>query len=333
MQHRRDHQREGLEEIGLRAHQPADDRARRRQLLVARARHSTCVPYCRVLTCAATRMWSEREDAAPGEHGEFRCHGVTTSLASFRRRKSHWRVFALSCIVAGAHGRERARGDGDGRRSTSLGRAGAAGARAGFEPLAALARRTPRPPSSPAASRPPKPPSAASASPSPSMARRRRPSGSSRSTSSRASSPRAEWERLSAGLEQRVRAINAFIDDVYGARKILADGVIPADIVLANPQFCIPVRRRPAAARRLRPYLRDRPGPHRPGRILRAGGQCPHAVRRLLHARESRGDAPALPGIVRHLPGAAGRFLSRAAARDALFGRARAARASRAACC
>jgi len=50
----------------------------------------------------------------------------------------------------------------------------------------------------------------------------------------------AEWERLSAGLEQRVRAINAFIDDIYGARKILADGIVPADIVLNNPQFCIP---------------------------------------------------------------------------------------------
>ena len=49
-----------------------------------------------------------------------------------------------------------------------------------------------------------------------------------------------EWDRLSAGLEQRVRAINAFIDDVYGARKILKDGVIPPDIVLTNPQFCIP---------------------------------------------------------------------------------------------
>ena len=49
-----------------------------------------------------------------------------------------------------------------------------------------------------------------------------------------------EWRNLSAGLEQRVRAINAFIDDVYGARKILADGVVPAEIVLANPQFCIP---------------------------------------------------------------------------------------------
>src|SRR5687768_8376362 len=49
-----------------------------------------------------------------------------------------------------------------------------------------------------------------------------------------------EWADLSAGLEQRVRAINAFIDDVYGARRILADGAIPADIVLGNAQFCIP---------------------------------------------------------------------------------------------
>ena len=50
-----------------------------------------------------------------------------------------------------------------------------------------------------------------------------------------------EWERLSVGLEQRVRAINAFIDDIYSDRKIIADGVIPADIVLGNPQFCLQV--------------------------------------------------------------------------------------------
>ena len=50
-----------------------------------------------------------------------------------------------------------------------------------------------------------------------------------------------EWQRLTAGLEQRVQAINAFIDDVYGARRILADGIVPADIVLANPQFCVAV--------------------------------------------------------------------------------------------
>ncbi len=108
---------------------------------------------------------------------------------------------------------------------------------------------------------------------------------------------------------------------------------IPADIVLANPQYLHPRRRRAAAARRLRPYLRDRPGPHRAGRILRARGQCPHAVGRLLHARESRGDAAALPGIVRHLPGPAGRFLSRSCcARRSIRSRPT-ARASRAACC
>ena len=50
-----------------------------------------------------------------------------------------------------------------------------------------------------------------------------------------------EWARVSQGLEQRVRAINAFVDDVYGERRILADGVVPADIVLGNPHFCIPV--------------------------------------------------------------------------------------------
>jgi len=50
-----------------------------------------------------------------------------------------------------------------------------------------------------------------------------------------------EWANLSVGLVQRVEAINAFIDDVYGERRILADGIVPADIVLGNPQYCVPV--------------------------------------------------------------------------------------------
>jgi uncharacterized circularly permuted ATP-grasp superfamily protein len=50
-----------------------------------------------------------------------------------------------------------------------------------------------------------------------------------------------EWARLSEGLEQRVRAINAFLDDIYSDRKIIADGVVPADIVLSNPSFCVHV--------------------------------------------------------------------------------------------
>ena len=50
----------------------------------------------------------------------------------------------------------------------------------------------------------------------------------------------AEWARLSLGLEQRVRAINLFIADIYGPRHILRDGIVPSEIVLSNPQFCIP---------------------------------------------------------------------------------------------
>ena len=46
-----------------------------------------------------------------------------------------------------------------------------------------------------------------------------------------------EWDLLSTGLVQRVEAINAFLDDLYGAQRILKDGIIPAELVLANPQF------------------------------------------------------------------------------------------------
>lgn len=46
-----------------------------------------------------------------------------------------------------------------------------------------------------------------------------------------------EWARLSEGLVQRVEAINAFLDDIYGERRILRDGVLPSDLIFGNPQF------------------------------------------------------------------------------------------------
>jgi len=46
-----------------------------------------------------------------------------------------------------------------------------------------------------------------------------------------------EWARLSQGLVQRVEAINAFLDDIYGERRILAEGVLPPDLIFGNPQF------------------------------------------------------------------------------------------------
>ncbi|GAA4764792.1 circularly permuted type 2 ATP-grasp protein [Stakelama sediminis] len=46
-----------------------------------------------------------------------------------------------------------------------------------------------------------------------------------------------EWARLSEGLVQRVEAINAFLNDIYGERRILDEGVLPPELVLGNPQF------------------------------------------------------------------------------------------------
>jgi len=45
------------------------------------------------------------------------------------------------------------------------------------------------------------------------------------------------WTQLEAGLIQRVRALNAFIGDVYGEGAIMKDGVVPRDLVLSCPQF------------------------------------------------------------------------------------------------
>ena len=46
-----------------------------------------------------------------------------------------------------------------------------------------------------------------------------------------------EWDEVARGLKQRVRALNAFIDDVYHHRRALRDGVVPADYVLKSREY------------------------------------------------------------------------------------------------
>ena len=50
---------------------------------------------------------------------------------------------------------------------------------------------------------------------------------------------RREWDRVERGLKQRVAALNAFLADIYGAQEILKAGIIPAELVLMNPAFCL----------------------------------------------------------------------------------------------
>ncbi|ABS63555.1 protein of unknown function DUF404 [Parvibaculum lavamentivorans DS-1] len=47
----------------------------------------------------------------------------------------------------------------------------------------------------------------------------------------------AEWRQISDGLIQRVRALNAFIADIYGSQEILRAGIVPRDNVLLNDTY------------------------------------------------------------------------------------------------
>lgn len=46
-----------------------------------------------------------------------------------------------------------------------------------------------------------------------------------------------EWDVLQRGLEQRVRAINAYVNDIYHRREVLKAGIVPEELVFQNPAF------------------------------------------------------------------------------------------------
>jgi len=49
--------------------------------------------------------------------------------------------------------------------------------------------------------------------------------------------PAAEWSKIEAGLIQRLRALNMFLTDIYGDQRILADGLVPRDLILGSPAY------------------------------------------------------------------------------------------------
>lgn len=46
-----------------------------------------------------------------------------------------------------------------------------------------------------------------------------------------------EFEKLNRGLIQRVNALNLFLKDVYGGKKIIRDGIVPEDFVFAGSGY------------------------------------------------------------------------------------------------
>ena len=134
--------------------------------------------------------------------------------------------------------------------------------------------------------------------------------------------PAEEWIPIKRGLAQRIRALNAFVDDVYHAREIVREGIVPWRLVVSRSHFARVVHgiRPPGGV--YTPRGRLRPGARRRRHVEGARGQRAHAVGHLLRAREPGGDDPAGPGALRPLPRAPGRPLPAAAARRAARGRA-----------
>jgi uncharacterized circularly permuted ATP-grasp superfamily protein len=49
--------------------------------------------------------------------------------------------------------------------------------------------------------------------------------------------PAEEWAQVERGLEQRVRALNLFLADLYGPQRILAEGLVPVELVFGSLNF------------------------------------------------------------------------------------------------
>ncbi|MGZ3476347.1 MAG: circularly permuted type 2 ATP-grasp protein, partial [Polyangiales bacterium] len=51
-----------------------------------------------------------------------------------------------------------------------------------------------------------------------------------------------DWKHLDRGLQQRVRALGMFLDDVYGPQRILEEKIIPRELVLGSKGYLPVVR-------------------------------------------------------------------------------------------
>jgi uncharacterized circularly permuted ATP-grasp superfamily protein len=48
---------------------------------------------------------------------------------------------------------------------------------------------------------------------------------------------KAEWDLIEAGLTQRIKALNLFLNDIYHSQNIIKDGIVPKDLIESCPDF------------------------------------------------------------------------------------------------
>ncbi len=49
--------------------------------------------------------------------------------------------------------------------------------------------------------------------------------------------PDTDWQRIEAGLKQRIFALNEFLQDVYNDKKILKDKIVPKELILSSKTY------------------------------------------------------------------------------------------------
>ena len=107
-----------------------------------------------------------------------------------------------------------------------------------------------------------------------------------------------EWAGLERGLAQRVRALNLFLADIYGPKKILADGIVPENFVYRSPGY-LPPCEGITPPDGVYSHIRHRPGQRQGWGLVRPGGQPAHPVGGVLSPHCAGAVPPVQP---RYLP-------------------------------
>ena len=47
----------------------------------------------------------------------------------------------------------------------------------------------------------------------------------------------SEWDTVEKGIQQRLKALNKFLKDIYNEQQILKDGIIPANLISSCPHY------------------------------------------------------------------------------------------------
>src|SRR5678815_4336578 len=70
--------------------------------------------------------------------------------------------------------------------------------------------------------------------------------------------PAAEWQAIEAGVMQRARLLNALLADLYGPQRLIAEGLVPAELPFGHPNYLWPCNGlRPADGTWLHVYAAD----------------------------------------------------------------------------